>query len=153
MLKRLVAWGALVVASLALAGCSSGGGDVALPGTTTTTSMAAGGTATSAAAAVSGPVTAPSTTLAQGFISARAQWEAGAKAVSAQQSAYFAQAVADLRTALDNGPGSQVVAEAIGALQQLALIPETDADPAQQAEAKSDVMFLDNYFGTPGLFQ
>ena len=59
---------------------------------------------------------------------------------------YLQQAADDLRAAGNSGYGS-----AIAELTYLAHLPATNDTAAQQANARSDVRALDNFFGTPGL--
>jgi len=88
-----------------------------------------------------------------GYTTATQQWEQGAKSIAAGQSGYWDRAAADLRGGLSSGAaGTSGYAAAIQELQGLAAIPETSDTPAQMAEAQSDSLALNLFFGTDGLY-
>ncbi len=69
-----------------------------------------------------------------GYTSAKQAWESGATAISADQTMYWSQAVADLQSV---APEVEAYAEAIAELQQLESIPETSDTPTQINEANN----------------
>jgi hypothetical protein len=111
------------------------------------------GTSSSAAPTASASPTAvasaSSTAGAAAIAAAKADWVAGAAAISADQAHYWSEAVTSLTPVAT--PGTDAGA-AVTDLQQLISLPETSETSEQQAEAHSDVAFLNIYFGTSGLY-
>jgi hypothetical protein len=82
------------------------------------------------------------------------QWQEGAAAISADQGSYLTQAATDLSNAIAAGEGNTSgYSSAVSELQQLASLPETSDTPAQISEAQSDLMALNTFFGTSGLYE
>ena len=156
--------GILLAASLTVAACGAQGGSPTAAPSTRQASVAASSTAPADTAATA-PVSSPSATAGHssgqsvspappasapakhaGFASALAAWKNAAAAPAATMNEYLQRAADDLRAAGDSGYGS-----AIAELTYLAHLPATNDTATQQANARSDVQALDNFFGTPGL--
>jgi hypothetical protein len=89
-----------------------------------------------------------------GLDAARAQWKAGANASSAAEGANWAKAAGDLTAGKATDPGdTSFYPEAIKDLKELISLPDAQQTAAQNAAFKSDVLALDTFFGTPGLYQ
>jgi hypothetical protein len=103
------------------------------------------------------PAASSSTTITSslgGFTAAKQQWVQGASAISADQGTYFLQAAADLTKAIaEGGVNVSQYQSAVMALKSLALLPETSDTPQQMAEAHSDLVALNAFFGTTGLYE
>ncbi len=86
------------------------------------------------------------------YASALQEWEHAACASSAQQGAEWTQVAADLKDAAPDYAGNPSgYKAAINDLHSMALVPETSASAAQQAQFESDVRALDIFLRTPGL--
>jgi uncharacterized protein YfiM (DUF2279 family) len=88
------------------------------------------------------------------FTAAKGQWVLGSKAPSFRTSAYLRSAATDLSRGLDSA-GSSVVRykKAISELRQLASIPETSDSAQQKSEAHRDLVALNLFFATKGLYE
>jgi Protein of unknown function (DUF4232) len=87
------------------------------------------------------------------FAAARAQWVAGASAISAEQGAYWAQAASLLTSAVNAGePGTAGFAQAAQELTQLGALPDAGLTPAQRTQEINLVAALNTFFSTPGLY-
>jgi hypothetical protein len=164
---RLTMLGVGLVATVALAGCqakSGGSGGLSAAGPATAASSAPATTAPAPATVPSTapstpstgttPVTAPPTggskTTSGAFASevaaAKAQWKAGAKAISADQGLYWIKAATDLA-----GAGTTYIKQ-VGELTELATLPDAQQTSAENAEYHKDIDALNSFFGTPGLY-
>src|SRR5580698_5009194 len=99
MMQTKIVLACLATGALALASCSSSPkpNDAAHAKTTTTTSSPTTTSTTSAPTTTSPPNTTPQ--IPSGFALAKSQWEQGATAISADQAAFWTQAVTDLQGA------------------------------------------------------
>jgi hypothetical protein len=115
------------------------------PQTTSATPATPGTTATSpTTTATPSAASAPTSE----FPAAKTSWEQGSKADAADQGQYWQAAEKDL-IASDNASYASAIAD----LKQLVALPDAMETPAQQAESHSDVAALDEFFGTPGLYE
>lgn len=127
--------------------------------TTTVTPTGAPTAATSAPAASPSPApsaattSAPATPVTAGYDDAKAQWQAGATAISAQQGMYWQQAAKDLSLgeSSDTGDTSGYPA-AVTHLTELVSLPDAQQTPEQNAAYHADINALNAFFKTPGLY-
>ena len=89
-----------------------------------------------------------------GYTKAQLAWKKGATADSADQGKYWDAAIADLKAgeATDKGDTS-FYPHVITDLKRLIALPDANQTAAQNAAFKGDVMTLDGFFQTPGLYQ
>jgi hypothetical protein len=110
---------------------------------------------TSPTAATPGPVSATTKAAAPvkaAYEAARAQWVAGATAISADQGKFWSAAMADLNGGMKTDSDPTGYAHAIDALKSLIALPDAQQTPAQNAEYHTDINDLNSFFKTPGLY-
>jgi hypothetical protein len=86
------------------------------------------------------------------YDAARAQWQAGATAISAQQGSYWSQAADDLTLGEATDSDSTGYADAVTALKELISLPDAQQTAAQNARYHTDIDALNIFFKTPGLY-
>jgi hypothetical protein len=144
--------GTALVAGTAAPGASS---SVAPTAATTPTSVPTTVAPTTAAPKTAAPKTVPSPTptAALGYQAARAQWQAGATAISAQQGMYWTKAANDLTAGKSTDSGdTSGYPSAITHLKELVTLPDAQQTPAQNAAYHADINALNTFFNTPGLY-
>jgi hypothetical protein len=156
-LPPTAAFGAFVGAlALALAACGGAAEPTAAAHKGGKQPVTIGGPGTSPPISTTPPPPAipkPNTSGAGGYANAKQQWVKGASAPSYEQITFFRQAASDLTGVLSAGGGDPTTyPQAIDDLYTLSTLPETDATPQQQQEAKTDIAALNTFFGTTGLY-
>jgi hypothetical protein len=107
-------------------------------------------TASSPATARTAP---PLTTLrTRSYDAARAQWQAGATAISAEQGKYWSQAAADLTIGETTDSDPTGYPAAVAMLTELISLPDAQQTPEQNARYHADIDSLNSFFHTPGLY-
>jgi hypothetical protein len=88
-----------------------------------------------------------------GYGQALGRWKQGATVPSAQQGAYWMRAASDLQAGRDSDSGDTCgYPEAIDQLTNLASLPDAQQTPSQNQQYHTDIDALDEFFGTPGLY-
>jgi len=175
-LLRGLGLAACLAAAISMSACEStgtgtaAGVDSTAPSPTSTPSAASAtpsvtpppsdaASAASAAASSSDPSASPTATKAStkttvGFYDAQAAWKKGATEPSSTQGVYWQKAITALQSGKTSDPGdTSYYPTAITLLKQLIKLPDAQQTAAQNAEFKTDVMTLDGFFQTPGLYQ
>jgi hypothetical protein len=84
---------------------------------------------------------------------AKAAWEQGPSALSYETSMYFRRAAADLtETIADGASDATVYRMAVRQLEQLASLPQTSDTGSEKFEARRDLLALNRFFDTKGLY-
>jgi hypothetical protein len=96
--------------------------------------------------------THPNPPVNTGYTAARAQWKAGATAISADQGKYWSQAKTDLINGETTDTNPAGYAHAVDDLTSLIALPDAQQTAAQNAEYHTDLNELNAFFNTPGLY-
>jgi hypothetical protein len=150
----------LLVAGLAsVSACSNGTGQANITAPTPPPSTsAAAPTATTAPAPAprtatgAPPATTPPAPVTKQYDAARAQWQSGATAISAEQGKFWSQAAADLILGETTDTDPTGYANAVTMLKQLVTLPDAQQTTQQNAEFHADIDGLNTFFKTPGLY-
>jgi hypothetical protein len=158
LVAGLVAAGALGACSVA--GATTAVAPTVVPSTSAPTPAPTTAAPTASAPATSAPTTSAPTALpsptakaAPGYQAARAQWQLGATAISAQQGLSWSKAADDLNAGKStDGGDTSGYAAAITHLKELVTLPDAQQTPAQNAAYHADINALNAFFKTPGLY-
>jgi hypothetical protein len=112
-------------------------------------------TMTATAMPTSSPTPSASASAADNeYLAAKKEWKAGSSAISAEMGAYWAKAAADLAKGETTDTGdTSAYPLAITGLKELISLPDAQQTPAQNAAYHADILALNGFFMTPGLYQ
>jgi hypothetical protein len=143
--RRIVIAAVLLAGAAGLSGCAG-----ASPGTPPDHLSTSDRTAPPATTTPGAPP--PTTVRTSSYDAARAQWQAGATAISAEQGKYWSQAAANLTAGETTDSDPTGYAAAVAMLSELISLPDAQQTPEQNARYHADIDALNSFFHTPGLY-